>query len=83
MISIKFKSDFERVFTSWPDKVMMGLKAGLQEYLYKLEKQSKGFFGRPGALKVKSGHLRTSIKTTNVQQVGTDTVKGEVEHLLF
>jgi phage gpG-like protein len=78
MIVIKYKTNFEKVFQKWPEKVMRGLKEGLQNYLYTLEKQAKGIFGRPGALKIKSGRLRSSIKSTKVRNVGTGTVSGDV-----
>lgn len=51
-----------------------GLLKGVKKGMLFAEGEAKKSFGRPGNLKVRSGHLRRSIKTS-VKETG-DTVQG-------
>lgn len=66
----QLKTDVKRLINKDKDAVFRGLKKGLNDALALLERKAKGIFGRSGALKVRTGYLRRSIKKTRISVSG-------------
>jgi len=60
-----------------------GIQKGLTQGMAMLEKKAKGIFGRPGALKVKTGNLKRSIKSSRAKKKAGEifaTIGSNVEY---
>ena len=60
-LDLKFDRLSKEKIRDYPDKIVKVLQKGFNKARIDLEGQSKKNFGRPGQLKVRTGHLRRSI----------------------